>query len=350
MPMTATAPATVSVRAFGAPDAAAWDRYVESHPQGSFFHLSGWRLVLERAFRHPAHFLLAEQGGVITGVLPLALLSSALFGRALISTPFCTYGGVVANDPDTCRALEDAACRLAEELKVDYLELRQRTQTRPEWPSKDLYVTFRRPIVANNETNMKAIPRKQRAMVRKGIDKKLESRIDDDPATFYSMYSQSLRNLGTPVFSRRYVEILREVFGRSCELQSIYHESGPVASVLNFYFRDEVLPYYGGGGPLARSLAGNDFMYWEVMRRAADRGIRVFDFGRSKRGTGSFSFKEHWGFEPIQLCYQYYLVRAKEVPNLSPTNDKFKLMIRLWQRMPLWLTHLLGPPLARSLG
>ena len=350
MEARATTPASVQVRVFAAPDAPAWDRYVHAHLDGSFFHLSGWSRVLEQAFRHAPHYLLAERDGRITGVLPLALVSSVLFGRALISTPFCTYGGVVADDADSQRALEDAACRLAGRLEVDYLELRSRTQTRPEWPSKDLYVTFRRPIVADNAVNMKAIPRKQRAMVRKGIDRKLVSRLDADAASFYDLYSESLRNLGTPVFSRRYVQTLREVFGAACEIQTICHDDAPVASVLNFYFRDEVLPYYGGGGAAARPLAANDFMYWEVMRRAAERGLRVFDFGRSKRGTGSFAFKEHWGFEPTQLWYQYYLVKAAAMPNLSPANDRYRFVIRIWRRLPLWLTHLIGPRLARSLG
>ncbi|MGH8258344.1 MAG: GNAT family N-acetyltransferase, partial [Steroidobacteraceae bacterium] len=141
-----------------------------------------------------------------------------------------------------------------------------------------------------------------------------------------------------------------QAFPGQCEVLTVTHAGQPVASVMSFYFRDEVLPYYGGSTAAARSLAANDFMYWQVMERARERGMRVFDFGRSKRGTGSFDFKSHWGFEPQPLCYEYHLVRAREVPNLSPTNAKFARLIGLWRRLPLPMTQIIGPPIARYLG
>jgi FemAB-related protein (PEP-CTERM system-associated) len=120
--------------------------------------------------------------------------------------------------------------------------------------------------------------------------------------------------------------------------------------VLSFYFRDEVLPYYGGGTHLAREVAGNDFMYWELMRRAAARGIRIFDFGRSKIGTGAFDFKKNWGFEATPLHYAYQLHEATALPENNPLNPKFQLFIRLWQNLPLPLANLIGPHIVRQLG
>jgi FemAB-related protein (PEP-CTERM system-associated) len=339
-----------SVRAYQPADRAAWNDFVGNHREGTFFHLAQWQDVLREAFGHRSHYLLAERAGQIAGVLPLALVSSALFGRALVSTPFCVYGGIVSSDEDAHRALTEHACALARRLRVDYLELRNRRRQHPQWPAKDLYVTFRKPIAPESEANMLAIPRKQRAMVRKGIQKGLRSRIDSDTRTHYALYSESLRNLGTPVFSRKYLDTLQRVFGKDCEILTVLHEEQPVASVLNFYFRDEVLPYYGGGGAAARPVAANDFMYWEVMERARQRGLRLFDYGRSKRDTGSFDFKVHWGFDPEPLCYEYYLVRARSMPNLSPTNPSYSRAIRVWQRLPLWLTQRLGPRVAAHLG
>lgn len=340
----------VRARAYAAADERRWNEFVDKHPEGTFFHLAQWQDVLRQAFGHRSHYLLAEAGGEIRGVLPLALVSSALFGRALISTPFCVYGGIVCDGPEAHHALTEAACALARQLKVDYLELRNRRRQHSQWPVKELYVTFRKPIAAESEANMLAIPRKQRAMVRKGIQKELRSRIDADARTHYALYSESLRNLGTPVFSRKYLETLRRVFGDACEILTVMHTDMPVASVLSFYFRDEVLPYYGGGGAAARPVAGNDFMYWEVMERARQRGVRIFDYGRSKRGTGSFDFKVHWGFEAEPLYYEYYLVRARAIPELNPTNPRYQKVIALWQRMPLWVTRTVGPLLARNLG
>jgi FemAB-related protein (PEP-CTERM system-associated) len=329
---------------------AAWDEYVRAHSEGTFFHLSAWQQVLRRAFGHRTHYLLAEEGGCIRGVLPLAEVKSRLFGHSLVSTPFCVYGGIVADDAAAMAALREQACVLARELRVDQLELRNRRRANPDWPAKELYVTFRKKIDPDSEANMLAIPRKQRAMVRKGIQNGLKAEIDADVSRVYDIYSESLRNLGTPVFSRRYLQILKEVFGADCEVLTVTSAGQPVASVLSFLFRDEVLPYYGGGTFAARAVAGNDFMYWEVMERARQQGRVLFDYGRSKRGTGAFDFKKNWGFEAEPLFYEYFLVNASAVPNVSPTNPKYELMIKVWRRLPLWLTRRLGPLLAGSLG
>jgi FemAB-related protein (PEP-CTERM system-associated) len=342
--------APVRVRAFEPKDRTAWNRFVHEAADGTFFHLAEWQDVLREAFGHRSYYLLAERGGEICGVLPLALVSSVLFGKALISTPFCVYGGIVASDDAAHAALTHEACALAQRLNVDYMEFRNRRQQHPTWPSKDLYVTFRKAIEPESEANMLAIPRKQRAMVRKGIQKGLQSRIDAEAKDHYNLYSESVRNLGTPVFARKYLDTLKRVFGDACEILTVVHEGTPVASVLSFYFRDEVLPYYGGGGLAARPVAGNDFMYWEVMERARQKGLKIFDYGRSKRGTGAFEFKEHWGFEPEPLHYEYFLVKTKSMPNLSPTNPSYSRAIGLWKRMPLWLTQRIGPRVAAYLG
>lgn len=341
---------SLRIRPLDAPTCPAWDAYVRSASDGTFFHLSAWRDVLRQSFGHSAHYLLAERDGSVVGVLPLARLRSLFFGDALVSTPFCVYGGVVAEDASVRAALEDEACRLATQLGVDYLELRNRAVTRAEWPTKDLYVTFRKGIAPDHEKNLNAIPRKQRAMVRKGISAGLTARVETSVDTLYDIYSKSVRNLGTPVFARRYLQVLAKTFRKDCEITTILNGREPVASLMSFYFRDEVLPYYGGGNALARPVAGNDFLYWDLMQRAANRGARMFDYGRSKRGTGSFSFKEHWGFEAQPLTYQYFLVRAPAMPNLSPTNPKYGHAIALWRKLPLRLTQLIGPPVAKYLG
>jgi FemAB-related protein (PEP-CTERM system-associated) len=340
----------LSVRPCAGSDRPAWNAFVIAHPEGTFFHRAEWQDVLRRAFGHATHYLIAERHGVVTGVLPLAEVKSMLFGHALVSTPFCVYGGVLSTDEQSGKALTESACELARRLGVDYLEMRNRTQRHPEWPGKDLYVTFRKAIDEDGEKNLAAIPRKQRAVVRKGIKEGCRAEIDAGVERHYAMYADSLRNLGTPVFSRHYLEILREVFKDDCEVLTVVHGDAPIASCLSFYFRDEVLPYYGGGNVAARSVGGNDFMYWEIMERARQRGCRVFDYGRSKRGTGAFDFKRFWGFEPEPLHYEYFLVKAQAMPNLSPTNPKYETMIRLWRRLPLVVTQVLGPPVAKYLG
>jgi len=235
-------------------------------------------------------------------------------------------------------------------LGVDYLEVRNRQNSRADWPTKDLYFTFRRTLDPDPEKNMLAIPRKQRAEVRAGMKSGLTVDFDTRLDRFYDIYSQSVRNLGTPVLARRYFEILRQEFGERCEVTTIVHQRQAVASLLTFWFRDEVLPYYGGGLAAARPLSAYDFMYWDLMRRACERGVRIYDFGRSKADSGPFRYKKHWGFEPQPLPYSYHLVRNSAVPNLSPTNPKYQYFIAAWKRLPLAATRLIGPMLARYLG
>jgi FemAB-related protein (PEP-CTERM system-associated) len=331
--------------------AAAWDAFVMACPQATFFHRAGWQAILREVFRHDTYFLYAHEQGRITGVLPLAHVKSLLFGNALTGLPFAVYGGVAADDEASAVALENEAQQLALKLGVQHLELRHVQRRHEDWPEQDLYVTFRKAILPDEEANMLAIPRKQRAMVRKGIKNELKSEIDEGVERFFALYADNVHRHGTPAQSRRYFQALRDTFGSDCEVLTVVAPDGrPLSSVLSFYFRNEVLPYYAGDDVAARELAANDFKYWELMRRACARGIQVFDYGRSKLGTGPFAFKKNWGFEPTPLHYEYCLYKRDAVPQNNPANAKYKLMIETWRRMPLGLANWLGPFVVRSLG
>ena len=349
-PISIAAPAAMRVGELQAADFARWDEFVTGCSEATFFHRAGWKTAIERAFGHRTWFLYAESGGRIEGVLPLAEVDSVLFGHTLVALPFCVYGGVAARSEVAREALDAAARALAAKLGVDHLEYRAVTPRHADWVHRDLYVTFRKSIDSDVERNLLAIPRKQRAMVRKGIKAGLKTELDDGVDRFFAAYSASVHRLGTPVFARRYFEILREVFGADCDVMTVIHDGRPISSVLSFYFRDEVLPYYGGGVASAREVAGNDFMYWDLMRRACERGIRVFDFGRSKLGTGSFDFKKNWGFEPQPLHYEYLLIKGKRVAEHNPLNPKYRLFIKAWQRLPLPLANMIGPHIVKNLG
>lgn len=348
--MTAAEKTGVMIRELSSADKTRWDDFVQDCPQATFFHRAGWQRVIEEAFGHRTWFYFAERDGHIEGVLPLAQVKSRLFGNSLMSLPFCVYGGVAAMTDEAASRLTETAVALAESLNVDALEMRNLERQQSDWKHKDLYVTFRKHIDPDPEENMKNIPRKQRAMVRKGIQAGMISQWDNGIQRFYDAYSQSVHALGTPVFSRRYFQLLCDEFARDCRVLTITKDDRTVASVLNFYFRKEVLPYYGGGTVEARGLKGNDFMYWELMRRSAEEGIEIFDYGRSKQGAGSYSFKKNWGFEPQPLYYEYHLVRANHVPEVNPNNPKYQTFIKLWRKLPLTMTKWLGPHIVKNLG
>lgn len=339
-----------TVKALGTGDAGRWDAFVKATPAGTFFHLSGWRDVIGAAFSHASHYLYAERDGVVGGVLPLFHMKSRLFGNALISTPFCSYGGPVAANEVAHDALVDAASELATDLDVDYLEMRNLASNGRGWPRKDLYATFRVPIEADPDANFKAIPGKRRNMVRRGMRAGLCRNLDDDIGRHYDIYARMVRNLGTPVFSKRYFELLKERFGDDCEILSVTVDGQPVSSMMSFYFREEMLVYYGGGTRAARNLGSNDFLYWQLIERACERGVRLIDFGRSKRGTGAYNFKVYWGWEPQPLHYEYQLINAEAVPNVSPANPKYRRLVNAWKRLPVPVTRVLGPILSRNLG
>jgi FemAB-related protein (PEP-CTERM system-associated) len=328
-----------------------WDAFVLACPQATFFHRSAWQEVIGGVFRHDTYFLYARDGDTIVGVLPLAHVNSRLFGNALVSLPFAVYGGVAAQSDAAARALEDEAQAIAKRLRVQHLELRNIDRRHADWPTQDLYVTFRKDVLPQEEANMLAIPRKQRAMVRKGIKNGLTSVIDTTVDTFFSLYADNVHRHGTPALPKSYFRALQHAFGPDCEIMTVHAPDGrALSSVLSFYFRDEVLPYYAGDDTAARDLAANDFKYWELMRRACARGIKVFDYGRSKQGTGSFAFKKNWGFEPRPLHYQYCLYQRDAIPQNNPSNAKYKLLIATWRRMPIGLANWLGPFIVRSLG
>jgi FemAB-related protein (PEP-CTERM system-associated) len=339
------------VKKFAIADATRWDAFVNRCPEATFFHRTQWREIIESVFRHRTYYLYAENAGEIVGVLPLAHVASRLFGSSLVSLPFCVYGGAAVTNPAARVALHRHAFELASSLEVGHLEMRNREVTEPGWLSRDLYATFRKALLPDPEANFEEIPSKRRNMVRRAAKAGLRAVVNDSMDQFFPLYADNVHRHGTPPFPKRYFLALANAFGRDQEILTVLDATGrAVASAFLFYFRDEIIPYYVGDCVEARNLAANDFMYWEIIRHAAARGCRTFDWSRSKKGTGSFEFKKNWGFAPQPLHYEYLLVRGKRVPEHNPLNPKYRLLIKLWQRLPLPLANLIGPHIVKSLG
>ncbi|MDQ8021875.1 MAG: FemAB family PEP-CTERM system-associated protein [Moraxellaceae bacterium] len=349
--MTSVATTGLHVRSLADSDRPRWDAFVQGCAGASFFHLSAWRSLIAEVFGHRPHYLYAERDGVIVAVLPLVEVKSRLFGHALTSLPFAVYGGIAGDDIPARALLEAHADALAQQLGVSHLEYRNVQPAHADWPRQDLYVTFRKELLPDEEANMLAIPRKQRAMVRKGIGNNLIASQDADVDRFFSVYADNVRRHGTPAMPKKWFAALRDTFGNDCEVLTVTDAGGQsLSSVLSFYFRGEILPYYAGDMPAARDLAANDFKYWSLMQRALARGCHLFDYGRSKVGTGPYSFKKNWGFTPQPLSYEYRLYKREAVPQNNPNNPKFRAFIAMWKRLPLPVANTLGPFIVRNLG
>lgn len=336
--------------------AKAWDEFVSQHEDGSFCHRSGWKQAIEKGAGHDCPYLYAEQDGAIVGILPLSFRKSMFFGKAASSTMFCVYGGPLAVEPAVYKALDDEAWARTQAFGTDVLEYRSRVARHAgvdDWKTDDAKAaTFVREMKSRDgEELLLEIPRKQRAVVRKSLKNQLQTDWSGDISTFYRLYATSVRNLGTPVFPKRFFKALFHTFGANVEIQITKTSDGkPVASLMSFYDQDTVLPYYAGGGTAARPLGAHDFMYFELMKRATAKNRFWFDFGRSKIGTGPYKFKKNWGFQPTPLHYEYRLAPGASIPDMSPQNKKYQTMIAVWKRLPLWLANIIGPPVARHLG
>ena len=323
-----------------------WDDFVKGVSDSTFFHLTGWKRILEKTFGYHPSYLYAKSNDRICGVFPIFLINNFLFGKVLISVPFGVYGGIVAEDQATQNALLESGKNLVEATKAKHLEMRQAHPIEGALPTKELYVTFQKELSSDIEKNFSNIPRKQRRMIRQGQKNGLQVKIGQDHLEeFYHVYASSMKNLGTPVFPYRFFENIQRELKNEFVILSVWHKGIMVAGVMTFFFKNMIMPYYGGALKPYLPLAVYDFMYWELMKYGVDKGFTVFDFGRSRIGTGSYHFKRHWGFDPSHLPYQYFLPGGGEVPNVNPSNPKFEILISMWKRLPLGLTKWLGPRL-----
>lgn len=324
---------------------ARWDHYVRSTPGATFFHQLGWRWLVERVFGHRAHYRVALRGGQIVGVLPMFELKSLLFGHSLVSIPFAIGGGIAADDEEAEQALLADAQSLAERLGVGYLELRSEHPASDRLLTKDLYVTFRTNLNESEDALLKKMERKRRQMMNYVSKAPFEYRIAglDELPLFYKMFCESMRHHGTPVYPRLFLYEILDRFPGDTHLFFVYHNGKPVAGVLNLLFRDVIMPFYAGNDRSERPRGVDDYLYLAIMRWGRENGFHTFDFGRSKRETGAYKFKARWGMDEVPLAYQYHLVKARELPNVSPANPKYQAMIRIWQRLPMSVTRFLGP-------
>lgn len=336
-----------------AAESARLDAFVRAQPAGTPFHLPRWLAAVEQATRNRAYILLAERGDTILGVLPLTHIRSRLFGDALVSTGFATGGGILADSDSVAQALADAAWALAQSFGCPDAELRGGSIPAGWEHREGVHASFAKPLASSDEEELARIRRRQRAEVRKGLENKLEIRVGSssrDRDMHYAVYAESVRNLGTPVFPRALFESVLDAFGDDADILAVLHDGKPVAALLNLYHCGAGMPYWGGGTRAARGLRANEIMYFEFLKHARRRGCKTADFGRSKLGSGAYSFKKHWGFEPEPLVYAGRSSDRAKSRDVNPNNPKYATMVRIWQHMPLFAANSVGPWLSRGLG
>lgn len=332
------------------------ETFMASHPAATPFHLPAWSIAVAAGCGQMPHTLVAERAdGSLAGFVPLTEVRSPLFGRALVSNGFAVGGGVLADDEAVAAILAQEAWSLAERLRCPTLELRGGALPleQPWRIDATTYLGFSRTLAADDDAELLAIPRKQRAEVRKALAAGLEVTVGRDPSaakTHYGVYAESVRNLGTPVFPARLFRAILREFGEAADILTVRSQGVAVASVLSVYFKDVVYPYWGGGTAVARALRANDAMYFALMRHARARGCTRFDFGRSKAGTGPAAFKKNWGFEGVALMYAKRAAPGRAPRDINPQGARYARKVALWKQLPLGIANRVGPWIAKGLG
>jgi FemAB-related protein (PEP-CTERM system-associated) len=336
-------------------DSAAIDEFVMAHDDAQLFHRPQWSRAVEAGCGATSHYLVAEDGSGITGLLPLSEIRSPLFGNSLVSVGFAVRGGIVAANRESAEALGEAGWKMAESCGVPGLELRGGYFPEGPWTfSNDVYANFAADLSAGgDEAILLSIKKRQRAEVRRALTYDLDYRegvTDADLDVHFAIYGASVRNLGSPVFPRKLFRAMAAEFGQDAMILNVFKDGSPLSSVFSFQFKAGMYPYWGGGTQDSRDWRANEAAYYDLMCRAARRGCTRIDFGRSKFGTGPFAFKKNWGLEPEPLTYAVRTANGLPPREINPMNPKYRIQVAAWKKLPLPIANRLGPLIARGLG
>ncbi len=329
------------------------DDFVRAHPGGTFFHLSGWRRMVERVYGHDPRELVAWEGDRMVGILPMMLCRS-LRGRVnLVSMPYAVYGGALGADEKVEAELIARAQKLAKEEQVGYLEVRYPRESGLDWPKSELYCTFRRELPDEPDGVLAMMPKKARAEARKarkrhGLELAEGLWYTDDLCRLFLMNKYAL---GSPGLPAEHFRAILEELGENVHVHIVRKEREPLAAVMSFAFGETLIAYYAGTAAGSdRAFSASNFMYLALQEWAVEQGFRVFDFCRSRVDSGAFRFKKHQGFEPEPLHYHYFMVRDRAIPSFNPSNPKTQILRSTWSRLPLWMARRGSDRLARYLS
>lgn len=342
---------TIKVRLAENNDCKRWNEYTEQNLQSTYCHRWEWQDVFRKSFKASPFYFLAEQNNKIVGILPTIYMKSLLFGKYMISLPWLDYGGPVANSAEITKELVSIAGEKAKELGCQFLEMRAVRKRLPEYTEKLDKREFHLDLSGGREEVWKSFDAKARNQARKGEKSGLTIRFGttDLLDEFYRVFSRNMRDLGTPVWPKNLFYEIFEYFGDTSEIVLVEMNNQPIAGALILHYREfSAVP---SASALREYLkyCPNNFMYWEIIKRCIERGSKIFDFGRSSEGAGTYKFKKQWVKNPKEQVWQYKLYGQDSLPELNPNNPKFKMLIGLWRKLPIPLANLIGPKIVTKL-
>ncbi|MHB8534200.1 MAG: FemAB family XrtA/PEP-CTERM system-associated protein [Sulfuricaulis sp.] len=331
---------------------AGWDSFVLASEGAGAYHRFGWKTVFVKSFGHPCHYLAAvDDNGVWHGILPLVHMRSRIFGNFLVSLPFVNYGGLICENEAAAALLLDEAEKIRHSCGATHVELRHVARRLEILATKQHKVTMILDLTGSADTLWKAFDPKLRNQIRKAQKSGLEFRrghlelIDG----FYEVFARNMRDLGTPVYSKQFFRNVLEAFPDTTAIIAVLHEGKIIAAGIASWFKGRIEVPWASSIKDYKALCPNHMLYWEAIRFAIERGFREFDFGRSTPNEGTYNFKKQWGALPVPLNWQYLMDAHGHMPELNPGNPKYRAAIRVWQRLPVSVTKMLGPRIVRNI-
>ena len=333
-------------------EAAEWDAFVQASPGANAYHRFGWSEVFTKSFGHKCYYLAAlDELGEWQGILPLVHMRSRLFGNFLVSLPYVNYGGLLCATDQACVLLLEAAEKIRSECGAAYIEMRHVTQKLENLPTKQNKVSMILALSGSSDTQWNHFNSKLRNQIRKSQKSGLEFRcgrmelLDD----FYEVFAQNMRDLGTPVYAKKFFCTVLETFPETTMIGAVYFEGIIIAAGLLSWFRKKIEIPWASSNKFYNARCPNHMLYWQLIELAIERKFSEFDFGRSTLNEGTYNFKKQWGALPMQLNWQYQMDSNAKLPHLSPDNPKYRLAIRAWQHLPIPITKIVGPWIVRSI-
>ena len=332
-------------------DAPVWERFVTQHAECSNYHRWGWKQVIEKSFHWPTFYLMAEEGEVVRGILPLVWQKSRMFGSFVTSLPFLNCGGVVAESKSIKDALVSEAVTLTKQVRADYLELRHRSDPELDLPFKTHKVAMVMPVASKEEPMWASLPHKVRTDIRKSMKAGLEAEFGGPEllGTFYEIFAKNMRDLGTPVYGKGLFSEIFSAFPNDSYICIVRYQDRAIATSFLSGYRDTIEALWSSSLYEFAPMKPNMFLYWRILCFAGERGYRVFDFGRSSVGSGTHRFKKQWGSQEIPLHWAYWVPDGAALPEVNNENPRYQFAIRVWQKLPVSVTKLIGPPIVRCL-
>lgn len=327
-----------------------WDNYVLSSEFATFYHLIGWSNVVKNTYGHKPYYLIAEENGLIKGILPLFIMKNKILGSKIISVPFAPYGGVCADDNLIENQLILEAKKLTSLYNLDYLEIKNYPfKLNSETIKSSPQVTSILSLDPDPNNVWKKIKKNRRRGINKGTHANMEiiwstDRIND----FYDIYSRRMRFLGSPAHDLKFFKNIIKEFPNNTDIVFAKYKGIDISCIFLLYFKETVILGWGAADDRYLKFYPVDFLYWEAIKHCCENGYKFFDFGRSILDSGVHRFKDGFGPETINLCYQYYTNSLSKVPDNTTLNPKRQKFSQFWKILPLSLTKVIGPKLRKE--